>query len=202
LTPFASRSRDHRRVLCRSEGDLAAIRNLTVPLLIVLALSGCSSGPAINTGPLGNGGNGENFCTGAAARVPLDDTFTWLHDSGKSPVVITRIGLYDPSDMILVGADTDAAGANGPPVDEPFPMGGRFPPVAYPTWRDHQTAVGTVINPGRTTFLLLGLERTGKIGRVVGVDVWYSSGGNAYEMQAPQGATLVPGGEWLKECPG
>lgn len=175
-------------------------RLLVALLLAALVLSGCSpSRAAVNTGPLGNGGNRQIFCTWVA-RVPITDGFTWLHNGGGSPVVVARIALYDPSDMVLVGADTDAYGVSsgfrGPPL---LLNGGKFPPTS-PAWKEHRAAVGTVINPGRTTVLIVGLERTASVGSVVGVDVWYSSGGRAYEMQAPQGLTLIPARKDVKEC--
>lgn len=161
-------------------------------------MSGCSpSATAINTGPLGNGGNRQSFCTWVG-RGPVTDGFTWLHNGGHSSVTVTRIALYDPSHMLLVGADTDADGA-GRGLNT-LESGGPFPPTS-PAWKGHRAAIGTVIDPGHLTFLILGLERTARIGRIVGVDVWYSAGGHAYELQAPQGMTLIPAKKDQGECP-
>jgi len=152
---------------------------IVVPLMaagvaVGLVVSVLTSSPvvAINTGPLGNGGNRQVACTWTTSVV--NDEYTWLGNRGSSPVTVTRVGLLDPRHMVAVGR-ADAA---------------RF--LAPGKWAKKQAAVGTVINQGQVFSLLVTVERTASSGSTAGVAVWYSSAGRAYELQAPQGITLVP----------
>jgi len=166
-------------------------RLLAVVLLVVLA-GGLSlflmgdSGPVLDAGPLGSGGDHALVC------VPSDNgtvTFAYsdLENTGSAPAVIERVALHNPKDVTLLAVYVGELARNysGWPT---------FPPqLAYV----HRSAVpGASIAPGggiphgrvwHPVDLIVGLRLTGKVGSTE-IDVWYREAGHDYHLR--ENATL------------
>jgi hypothetical protein len=148
--------------------------------------AGCDSAPALNTGPLGNGGQPGALCNPVhSSTQSLTNGFTALSNGSKSPVVIDRIALDDPHQLRLLGAYIV-------PISGHNLLGdwAGFPPTANELsvgveWAQRVPAAGAHIAPDRpnqVVNLVLALKPEGLVGTAKGIDVYYSGGGIKYHM--------------------
>ena len=72
-------------------------------LLAAAFLAGCSSGPAMNTGPFGNGGSPGEECIEVPAGKVLSYGFEAFSNSGPA-ATIERAGLADPHGLRVLAA--------------------------------------------------------------------------------------------------
>ena len=153
-------------------------------LLAAALLAGCSSGPAMNTGPFGNGGTPGEECVEVPAGKVLSYGFEAFSNSGP-PATIERAGLADPHGLRVLAAyvvpvtGTDLYGVwFGYPPMAHVPAGVR--------WAQRQRAGGANVPHSRgrdVTNVLLVIKPIARTGSARGVDVYYRSGGQHYHLR-------------------
>jgi hypothetical protein len=157
-----------------------------VAALVMAALTGCDSTPALNTGPLGDGGQPGALCNPVhSSTQSLTNGFTALSNSSKSPVVVDRVVLDDPHHLRLLGADIvpiaghDLVGdwAGFPPTGSELSAGVE--------WTQRVAAAGAHIAPDQSNQvvnLVVALKPEGSTGTAKGIDIYYSSGSTQYHL--------------------
>jgi hypothetical protein len=160
-------------------------------LLLAAAVlaAGCSDSPALNTGPLGNGGGAGQQCVPGRVGQPVTLGLYAFRNMGRSPAVITRVALADPhglrmtSPVIVAITSTAEIG-----IWDTFPP--QLTPDLKGPWAHRRPAVGARLTPGRTFWnLVFALQpTTSRYGRSNGVDLWYTEGGQQYRLRT--GVTL------------
>jgi len=177
-------------------GGLVASR-IAAPLAAALLATACSSGPAIDTGPLGNGGDPGGLCSFLAPGVVLSYGATLLENTGQSAVVVQKVDLVQPRHLQLVASYVVPTRGN-------FEVGvwDGFPPGPQPgvEWSQRMRAAGARIPPAHGTHradLLTVLKPTGPVAEAQAIDVFYREGGQQYHMQTHVRFVLLVG----RHCP-
>lgn len=141
-------------------------------LFAALLAAGCAGAPALDTGPLGNGGIHALQCTPGRSGKPLTLGLFAFHNSGSSAAVITRVDLADPHGLRMITPVIV-------PITTTTEIGNwaSFPPRLTPDlkgpWAHRQRAVDAHLAPGGTHWnLVFGLQPTTRpYGRSDGVGV-------------------------------
>lgn len=166
--------------------------------------------PAMNTGPLGNGGTAGGICAPLAPGQVLSWGITYLGNTGSSDAVIEKVALVNARNARLVasyvvpitGNNEYGSLAGYPPpehtqpgVDWPAHQGVPGASVAPAHGRDHADLV-TVIQP----------TGTGPLAEVQAIDVFYQESGTNYHMQTHYRFVLLVGttcpDNWPLKYPG
>jgi len=159
-----------------------------VAALLATVSAGCDSTAALDTGPLGNGGQPGVECDPVHnSTQSLTNGFTALSNSSTSPVVIDRVALDDPQHLRLLGAYIV-------PITGHTLIGdwAAFPPTASELalapgaeWAQRVAAAGARIGPDRpnqVVNLIVVVKPEGPAGTTKGLDIYYSGGGTQYHM--------------------
>lgn len=153
-------------------------------LLAAALLAGCSSGPAMNTGPFGNGGTPGEECVEVPAGTVLSYGFEAFSNSGPA-AIIEQAGLADPHGLrVLAAYAVPLTGTDAYGVWFGYPPTAHFPPGVQ--WSQRQRADGAHIPHSRgqdAINLLLVIKPTARTGWARGVDVYYRSAGQHYHLR-------------------
>ena len=161
-----------------------AAAGLASAALMALALTGCGSGNAINTGPFGNGSDPSSVCGPSAPGGVVTDGMVGLVNSGHSVAVVERVTLHDPRHLVIVGAwvvpinNTQYYG-----VFQGWPQG-RAPRGVK--WSQAVRAAGARVPPARgrhSADLVVVLKLIGAKGTARNIDVFYRESGQQYHLQ-------------------
>jgi hypothetical protein len=168
----------------------------TIAALGIL-LAGCGSSgsvPALNTGPLGGGGEAGELCNPVYRGESLTNGFTALSNSSTSPVVIERVALARPRQLRLLAAYIV-------PITGHYLLGdwAGFPPPAGKLdpgvqWAQRRPAGGARIAPGQpheVVNLVVILKPESAIGSASGIDVYYTAAGTRYHLRTATGLRVV-----------
>jgi hypothetical protein len=173
-----------RRLLRTS--SWAVSRWCIVAMFAGLLSASCGAAPAVNTGPLGDGGQPGVLCNPVHSRTQsLTNGFTALSNSSKSPVVINHISLDSPHRLRLLAAYVvPIAGHNLVGDWAGFPPSARELSAGV-EWAQRRPAVGAHIAPDRpnqVVNLVVALKPEGLLGTAKGIDIYYSGGITQYHM--------------------
>jgi hypothetical protein len=147
-------------------------------------LTGCSSGPAVNTGPFGNGGSPGEECIGVPRGMVLSYGFEGFRNSGPA-ATIEKVDLANSHGLQVLGAYVV-------PITGTALYGVWFgypPTVHIPRgvqWSQRQRADGARIPHSQgqdADNLLLVIKPTAKVGSARGVDVFYRASGQQYHLR-------------------
>jgi hypothetical protein len=153
--------------------------------LAVASLTACSSGHAVNTGPLGDGYSHGAICgwvkgANGVATYGVEE----LRNAGKSTAVVERVALTSPKNLIIVRAWVI-------PVNGPDLLGSY---QGWPTthldssvkWPQRVNAAGARIPPAHgqhSATLVLLLKPTAHKGTATANDVYYRESGQQYHLR-------------------
>jgi hypothetical protein len=142
----------------------------------LVACSSSSDGP----GPLGTAGNQDLQCMPAKVREP--DTFGLeiLRNSGHDAIVIDRVELASARHLVITGTYL-VPGAAGVGALAGFPPSARQ--VEDPYWPQRGTPGDYRVPPRHWVNVVVGLERTAKVGSTAGIEVAYHQGSNHYLLK-------------------
>jgi hypothetical protein len=156
--------------------------------------------PGINTGPLGDGGEGGGICIPIARGQVESWGITYLGNTGSSDAVIQKIDLVQPRNLRLVASYVV-------PITGNFEYGSYYgyPPAHTELgvqWPQHKRAIGASIPPQHGHAhgdLLTVLKPTaGPVAEAQAIDVYYQESGTSYHMQTHYRFVLLVG---QKTCP-
>ncbi|HUB37354.1 MAG TPA: hypothetical protein VMA72_00725 [Streptosporangiaceae bacterium] len=157
--------------------------------------------PAVNTGPLGNGGTAGGICSAIAPGQVDSWGITYLGNTGSSDVVIEKIALVKPRNLRLVASYVV-------PITGFREYGDNFgyPPAPYQPgvdWPRHTLAAGTHLPPAHgqdhADLVTVLKPSGGPVAEAQAIDVFYQAGGINYEMQTHYRFVFLVG---QKSCPG
>jgi hypothetical protein len=153
--------------------------------LVAISLTGCSSGNAINTGPLGNGSSPGSACIPASSGGLISDGLQALRNSGSGTAVVQKVHLTNPHHLIIkVAWIVPIHGTNFYGFLSGTPGGkGALPGVE---WSQRVRAPGARIPPAHdhhAANLVLVLKMTGRKGTAKAVDVFYRESGQQYHLR-------------------
>jgi len=174
---------------------------LAVPVAVVLLAAACSSGPTINTGPLGNGGTQGGIC---AYLPPSNPVLTYgiidLHNAGSANAVIENVALVRPRHLRLAAAYVVPITGH-----QDYGVWEGYPPVRHQAgveWSQHQQAKGARLPPAHSKSdhanLVEVLQPTGPVGTAQATDIFYREGRTQYHLRNIYWFKLLVG----RECPG
>jgi hypothetical protein len=174
---------------------------IAAPAATVLLAASCAGGPAVNTGPLGNGGTRGGICAYLPPRTPvLTYGIIDLHNAGSSNAVIENVALVHPRHLRLAAAYVVPITGH---LD--FGVWDGYPPVRHQAgveWSRHQAAKGARLPPARSKSdhanLVEVLQPTGPVGTAQATDIFYREGGIRYHLRNIYWFKLLVG----RECPG
>jgi len=153
-------------------------------LVAAALLAGCTSSPAINTGPLGGGGEPGEECARISPGEVLGYGFEEFRNSGAAIATIEKVALTDPRGLRMLAAYVVPVTGNVLYGVQPG-----WPPAYLPSgfqWPQRQKAMGAQIphSPGHDAInLLLVLKPTGRVGTARSVDVYYRATGQNYHLR-------------------
>jgi hypothetical protein len=164
-----------------------------------LLVTSCSSGPAVNTGPLGDGGSAGGICIPIKAGQVESWGITELVNSDHSSAVIEKVTLVSASRLRL-------AASYVVPITGNLEYGSWFgyPPAPRQRgveWSQHSTANGARVAPRkgpRHADLVTVLRPTGSIAQLQAIRVTYQQAGQQYLFQTRYRIVLLVG---KKNCP-
>jgi hypothetical protein len=155
--------------------------------------------PAMNTGPLGNGGTPGGICAPVASGQPLSWGITYLGNTGGSDAVIEKVALVNPRNARLVASYVVPITGNNEYGSMPgYPPPQHLPPGVH--WGAHQSVPGARVTPaqGRDhADLVTVILPTGPLAEVQAIDVVYQEFCTNYHMQTHYRFVLLVG----KACP-
>lgn len=165
--------------------------------------------PAVNTGPLGNGGTAGGICAPLAPGQVLSWGVTYLGNTGSSDAVIEKVALVKARNARLVASYVVPITGN----NEYGSMLGYPPPSHLPPgvdWHAHQRVPGASVAPahGREhADLVTVIQSTGgPLAEVQAIDVFYRESGINYHMQTHYRFVLLVGtacsNDWPQKYPG
>jgi hypothetical protein len=168
-----------------------------VMILVAFATAGCSSGVAVNVGPLGNGEAIGGLCQPTTHGAGITYGLTGFRNSGSSTATITKVDLVDPQGLRMI-ADSIVSIEGSRPRTYFVGDDAGYPPAAVllrqpgvgEAWARRQDAVGAKLPPSRKSQpkqrynLVLGLTVTNwTVGRAKGIDIFYTLGGHPYLLR-------------------
>jgi hypothetical protein len=157
----------------------------TATVLGILA-TGCGPGPALNSGPLGDGGQPGALCNPVRSTAEsLTNGFTALSNSSQSTVTIDRVGLENPHRLQLLAAyivpitghNLVGDWAGFPPSSSELSSGVQ--------WSQRRPAEGAHIPPNKANQvvnLVVVLRPESTSGSAKGINVYYSAGDTRYHL--------------------
>jgi hypothetical protein len=151
--------------------------------VVVIIVRPSSSGPAVNSGPLGPPTRAVFECL--LGRLGGADTegSLLLTNRGHDTVAIDRLSLAAPDKLRL-------AGAYAVPGRWLVGTWNEFPPPASQLpaavqWSRRRAPAGARVLPGHSVNIVVGLAPTSHAtGRTAGVQVWYHDGRTDYEYRS------------------
>jgi hypothetical protein len=175
-------------------GRLAA---LACPVVVLGAA--CSSGPSVDTGPLGDGGTRGSICMPVRSGGVVSWGITILRNSGQSNAVIERVSLLGARKLRLVASYVvPITGLRDYGAWEGYPPA---PPQPGVIWSKHTLARGAVIPPQigqRHSNLVTVLKPTGRVGKARAIDVLYREDGTQSRLVTHTRFVILAG---VKSCP-
>jgi hypothetical protein len=168
--------------------------------------------PAVNTGPLGDGGTAGGICVPLAPGQVESWGITYLGNTGGSDAVIEKVALVKARNARLVASYVV-------PITGNNEYGSYFgyPPARHlepgVDWRAHQRVPGASVAPARGldhADLVTVIQPTGgPLAEVQAIDVFYRESGTNYHMQTHYRFVLLVGqgldvcqGDWPDKYPG
>jgi len=161
---------------------------------LVALLAAACSGPAVNTGPLGNGGQPGSICARLHQGQVLSYGIIGLQNMGSSPAVIEKVSLMGARHLRLVAAYVvPITGHMGYGVWDGYP-----PPPRRQRgveWSHRQVARGARLPANRSSLadLVEVLQPLGPVGTARATDVFYREGGTQYHMRNVYAFKLLVG---------
>jgi hypothetical protein len=164
--------------------------------------------PAMNTGPLGNGGTAGGICAPLASGQPLSWGVTYLGNTGGSDAVIEKVDLVNARNARLVASYVVPITGNNEYGSIPgYPSARHLEPGVG--WGAHQRVPGARVAPaqGRDhADLVTVILPTGPLAEVQAIDVFYQESGTNYHMQTHYRFVLLVGkacpNDWPQKYPG
>ncbi len=184
---------------------MAAIR-LAALIAATQLITACGSGPAVDTGPLGNGGGGGGLCAQLPAGHVLSYGATWLPNAGDSPATVERVSLEKPHKLQLLASFVMpmTAGAVGLGDSDGWPAAAHLK-----DWKMARPAIGAKIpaSAGRLfTSLIVVLKPQAKEATASAINVFYLEDGTHYQLQTHVRLVLLTGAtctiDWQAKYPG
>ena len=164
--------------------------------------------PAVNTGPLGNGGTAGGICVPLAPGQVESWGITYLGNTGSSDAVIEKVGLVKARNARLVASYVV-------PITGNQEYGSWFgyppPPQHQPgvDWSAHQRVPGASVAPAHGpdhADLVTVIQPTGPLAEVQAIDVYYQESGTNYHLQTHYRFVLLVGqkctSNWPQKYPG
>lgn len=207
-TLAGSVSGNPKRVLTRTGVRIAALAAAVLVAALVAFLVTSAGDPALNTGPLGNGGTAGGVCVAIPRGQVESWGITYLGNTGNSDAVIEKIGLVKARNLRL-------AASYVVPITGLREYGSWFgyPPAPHQPgvdWPGHTRAVGTRLPPVHGldhADLVTVIQPTGPLAEAQAIDVFYQESGTNYHMQTHYRLLLLVGkttcpGNWPEKYPG
>jgi hypothetical protein len=181
----------------RARIALVAAAVLAAALIAFLVVSTLS--PAMNTGPLGNGGTPGGICVPIARGQVFSWGVTYLGNTGSSDAVIEKVDLVKARNLRLITSYVV-------PIIGHQEYGSWFgyPPAPHQPgvdWPRHTRAGGTRLPPVHGldhADLVTVIQPTGPLAAAQAIDVFYQESGIGYHMQTHYRFLLLVG---QKTCP-
>lgn len=166
---------------------------------VILMASSCGGDPAVNSGPLGDGGDPGGICVPIRPGQVESWGITELINTGRSNAVIETTRLDSARRLRIVDAYVV-------PITGPQEYGSWFgyPPAPYQRgveWSQRTRAKGARVPPrsgSRHADLLIVLQPAGPVAKARGITVLYREGGTQYELRTHYRFVLLVG---KKTCP-
>jgi hypothetical protein len=166
---------------------------------LIAYLVAAPSSPAVNTGPLGDGGTSGGICVPIRPGAVESWGITYLGNTGRSDAIIEKISLVRPRNLRL-------AASYVVPITGLTEYGSWFgyppaPPQRGVQWSRHTLAAGTHLPPARGrdhADLVTVLQPTGPVAEAQAINVFYLESGTRYQMQTHYRFVLLVG---QKSCP-
>jgi hypothetical protein len=184
----------------RVRGRIAVLAAAVLLAALVTFLLVSQLDPAVNTGPLGNGGTAGGICTPIAPGQVDSWGITYLGNTGSSDALIEKIDLVKPRNLRLVASyvvpitgHDDYGDILGYPPAHPQPG---------VDWPRHTLAAGTQLPPVHGmdhADLVTVIQPTGLLAEAQAIDVFYQESGITYHMQTHYRFVFLVG---QKTCPG
>jgi hypothetical protein len=166
--------------------------------------------PAVNTGPLGDGGTGGGICVPLAPGQVLSWGITYLGNTGSSDAVIEKVALVKARDARLVASYVVPITGNYEYGSwSGYPLLRRLPPGV--DWRAHQGVPGGTVAPAHGldhADLVTVIQPTGgALAEVQAIDIFYRESGINFHMQTHYRFVLLVGhatctDDWPQQYPG
>jgi hypothetical protein len=166
---------------------------------VVLLISSCGADPAVNSGPLGDGGNPGGICVPIRPGQVESWGITELVNTGRSNAVVETTRLDNARHLRIVDAYVV-------PITGSQEYGSWFgyPPAPHQRgveWTRHTRAKGARVLPhigSKDADLLIVLQPAGPVAEALGITVLYREGGTQYELRTRYRFVLLVG---KKTCP-
>ncbi|HEY1617729.1 MAG TPA: hypothetical protein VGG25_08930 [Streptosporangiaceae bacterium] len=179
--------------MMRTGGRIAAIT------VVVLLASSCGGDPAVNSGPLGDGGSPGGICVHIRPGQVESWGLTELVNTGHSNAVIETTRLDSAQHLRIVDAYVVPIAGS-----QEYGSWFGYPPAPYQRgveWARHTWAKGARVPPrsgSKHADLLVVLQPTGPVAKAQGITVLYRDGGTQYELRTHYRFVLLVA---KKTCP-
>jgi hypothetical protein len=202
--------RTGRSMIRRTPARIAALSAAVLAAALIAFFVVSALNPAVNTGPLGDGGTPGGICVPIAPGRVMSWGITYLGNTGSSDAVIEKVALVKARNARLVATYVvPITGKNEYGQWWGYPPARHLP--AGVDWRAHQRVPGASVAPAH------GLEHAdlvtviqpagGPLAQVQAIDVFYRESGINYHMQTHWqfvflvGQTKCPD-DWPQKYPG
>jgi hypothetical protein len=192
----------------RTRIRMAAVTAAVLVAALLAFLARSALDPAVNTGPLGNGGTAGGVCVPLAPGQVESWGITYLGNTGSSDAVVDKVGLVRARNARLVASYVV-------PITGNQEYGSWFgyppPPQHQPgvDWSARQRVPGASVTPARGldhADLVTVIQPTGPLAEVQAIDVFYQEAGTNYHMQTHYRFVLLVGktcpDDWPQKYPG
>ncbi len=179
---------------------IAAITAAVLVAAVVAFFVRSALDPAVNTGPLGNGGTAGGICVPLAHGQVESWGITYLGNTGSSDAVIKKVDLVNARNARIVASYVvPITGNNEYGSWFGYPPARHLAPGVH--WPAHQRVPGASVAPAHGpdhADLVTVIQPTGPLAEVQAIDVFYQESGTNYHLQTHWRFVLLVG---QKTCP-